>query len=362
MKSKTLDLSLIVPFYNVGENFYKCLKSIKIQKFKGNAEVIFINDCSKDNSLKIINKIKLKNKKIFSLKKNEGPSKARNLGIKKTLGKYIFFLDADDEIEPNTLNILFKAAKKGKFDIITADKKWIERNKNQRKNNFIFSNNRILNTKNIKNLMKNRFSDTTSTVGMFGLTGKLIRSSLIKKNKIFFVNSMRNFEDETFMWSVLGASKKIFYIKKQLYSHFVNAGISTGLSKGYEKNFSIQNFKKLKLHIAKGLLRKKFSKKKIKSISGKGFIYFIIASLVSFTRSILLKKISKKKGILLRKKMIKMILNDKNVAKEIKFYKPSKTESPSIPLSIQNKLSFNLEQACDERAREIIKMRRKGKA
>ena len=53
---------------------------------------------------------------------------------------------------------------------------------------------------------------------------------------------MRNFEDETFMWSVLGASKKIFYIKKQLYSHFVNAGISTGLSKGYEKNFSIQNF------------------------------------------------------------------------------------------------------------------------
>ena len=43
-----------------------------------------------------------------------------------------------------------------------------------------------------------------------------------------------------------------------------------------------------------------------------------------------------------------MILNDKNVAKEIKFYKPSESESSSIPLSIQNKLSFNLEQACDE--------------
>ena len=64
--------------------------------------------------------------------------------------------------------------------------------------------------------MVNRFSDTISTVGMFGLTGKLIRRSIIKKNNIFFVNSMRNFEDETFMWDVIGVAKRIYYVKNQL--------------------------------------------------------------------------------------------------------------------------------------------------
>ena len=362
MSSKTFDLSLIVPFYNAEKNFHRCLMSIKNQNFKGRFEILFINDCSKDNSLNIVKKNKLNNKRIFNLKKNKGPSNARNVGIKKSLGKYIYFLDADDEIKQNTLSTLFTASKKNKFDIIASDKKWIDNKKNQRANKFIFKKDKNLNETDIIKLMVNRFSDTISTVGMFGLTGKLIRRSIIKKNNIFFVNSMRNFEDETFMWDVIGVAKRIYYVKNQLYAHYVNAGSNTALSKGYEKSFSIKNFKKLKKHIVLSLKRKKFSKNKIKELSSKGFIYFIIASLISLTRSIKLKKITKKTGVMIRKKMIKSILEDRDIEKEIKFYKPSRSESQTIPYAIQNKLDNALENECDKRALKIINMRKAGKA
>ena len=56
MSSKTFDLSLIVPFIT-RVNFQRCLMSIKNQNFKGRFEILFINDCSKDNSLNIVKKL-----------------------------------------------------------------------------------------------------------------------------------------------------------------------------------------------------------------------------------------------------------------------------------------------------------------
>ena len=75
----------------------------------------------------------------------------------------------------------FLQLQKNKFDIIASDKKWIDNKKNQRANKFIFKKDKNLNETDIIKLMVNRFSDTISTVGMFGLTGKLIRRSIIKK-------------------------------------------------------------------------------------------------------------------------------------------------------------------------------------
>ena len=84
----------------------------------------------------IFKKIKLDNVKIFTLSKNSGPSVARNIGIKKAKGKYLYFLDSDDTIEANTLSKLYKAASEKNYDIIFADKKRIEKTKDQRQNIF----------------------------------------------------------------------------------------------------------------------------------------------------------------------------------------------------------------------------------
>ena len=87
-------ISVIVPVYNVEKYIDKCLDSLLNQTYK-NMELIIVNDCSTDNSKKIIEK-KIKNHKnvLFSTnKENSGLSFTRNEGLKKATGDYIGYID-----------------------------------------------------------------------------------------------------------------------------------------------------------------------------------------------------------------------------------------------------------------------------
>ena len=94
--------SIIVPVYNVEQYLKKCLDSIKKQTFK-DFEVIIINDGSTDSSQNIIDKYVEDEPKRFKCFKqeNKGLSAARNAGIKKATGEYLFFIDSDDYIDEN---------------------------------------------------------------------------------------------------------------------------------------------------------------------------------------------------------------------------------------------------------------------
>lgn len=103
-----MKFSIIVPVYNVELYLDKCLSSIFSNKYK-NYEVIIINDGTKDNSEEIINKYINKYKNITYIKqKNKGLSSARNEGVKKAIGDYLLFIDGDDYIENDMLDILNK--------------------------------------------------------------------------------------------------------------------------------------------------------------------------------------------------------------------------------------------------------------
>lgn len=100
--------SIIVPVYNVEKYLDKCLNSIFSNTYK-NYEVIIINDGTKDNSEKIINKYIKKYKNIIYIKQdNKGLSSARNEGVNKATGDYLLFIDGDDYIENDMLDVLNK--------------------------------------------------------------------------------------------------------------------------------------------------------------------------------------------------------------------------------------------------------------
>ena len=89
-------LSVVIPVYNVEEYLDKCIKSVVEQTYK-ELEIIIINDGSKDNSSGICEKWASQDERIIYInKENEGSGKTRNLGIAKSTGEYIAFLDADD--------------------------------------------------------------------------------------------------------------------------------------------------------------------------------------------------------------------------------------------------------------------------
>lgn len=96
-------LSIIIPVYNVQDYLEDCLKSI-ISSDLSQVEVLVINDGSTDSSLKIIKKYSERYSNIICYdKENSGVSATRNFGLKKSRGKWIWFIDSDDLIKTNIL-------------------------------------------------------------------------------------------------------------------------------------------------------------------------------------------------------------------------------------------------------------------
>lgn len=105
---KSPAISIIIPVYNVEEYISRCLDSVYDQDIEeDNYEVIIVNDGTTDNTMKIVQKYALKHQNIIQInKENGGVSSARNVGIEKSIGKYILFLDADDAIKEKVLDAI----------------------------------------------------------------------------------------------------------------------------------------------------------------------------------------------------------------------------------------------------------------
>lgn len=110
-------ISVIIPVFNSEKYLKRCIESVLNQTYS-NIEIIVINDGSTDNSKKIIEELKEKNKNIrlFS-QQNKGQSAARNLGMEIAQGEYIGFVDSDDWIHPQMFCHLVKILEDNQADI-----------------------------------------------------------------------------------------------------------------------------------------------------------------------------------------------------------------------------------------------------
>ena len=108
---KTIMVSVIVPFYNVEEYLEECLESIRQQTFT-EIEVILVNDGSTDGSRQICERYCEKDNRFKLInQENQGQSVARNRGVKESIGQFIMFVDSDDVIKENIVEVLFSYMK-----------------------------------------------------------------------------------------------------------------------------------------------------------------------------------------------------------------------------------------------------------
>lgn len=107
IKEKTIMVSVIVPIYNVEEYLEECLESIRNQTYT-NIEVILVNDGSTDGSIEICERFcQQDNRFKLVTQENQGLSAARNRGVKESIGEYIMFVDSDDVVKENIVEVLF---------------------------------------------------------------------------------------------------------------------------------------------------------------------------------------------------------------------------------------------------------------
>lgn len=116
-------ISIIVPVYNPGNGFARCLKSLREQTLT-DIELIFIDDCSTDDSMKLARNAAKIDKRIIILdnKENLGAGYSRNRGIDVASGEYLAFVDPDDYVATNFLQLLYNKAIESHPDIVKGEK------------------------------------------------------------------------------------------------------------------------------------------------------------------------------------------------------------------------------------------------
>lgn len=117
--------SVIIPVYNKAPYLHECIASLEAQTFR-HFETVFVNDGSLDDSLEVLKSLSAgKNNISILTQSNQGPSTARNAGIKEAKGRYLLFLDADDTFSAGALEHLHGRITASMPDVLLFDAKVI---------------------------------------------------------------------------------------------------------------------------------------------------------------------------------------------------------------------------------------------
>ncbi|MBE5806570.1 MAG: glycosyltransferase [Clostridiales bacterium] len=208
-----VDISIIVPIYNSEKYLTKCIDSL-LNQTKKEIEFILINDGSTDSTHEIIKKYNDKRIKYYK-NENQGIGKTRNFGISKAVGKYIMFIDSDDYIKENTCELLFKKAQKEKAEIVICDFLKVYDDGTEEEIKLLpFKTSSLKDNPNI--LLEVNLSPWN----------KLYKTSLIKNNKIKFVENLK-YEDAPFVLEALDKSKRIAKLNKSLNYYVIHGKSET---------------------------------------------------------------------------------------------------------------------------------------
>lgn len=212
-----MDISIIIPIYNVQNYIIDCLKSVIMQTYTGKIECLLIDDCGTDNSIKISNNFISQYKGNISFhiiphKRNRGLSASRNTGINAAKGKYIFFLDSDDWLYPTCIESLAKAIETEK-DIDYAI------------GNYNYDSNTIFPPLRLETgVYKNNILELY-TQEMFYMMAwnKLYKTDFIKKHSLTFKEGLLH-EDELWSFCCACHTHKIAVINKETLYYRVREG------------------------------------------------------------------------------------------------------------------------------------------
>lgn len=207
-----MKLSIIIPAYNVEKYIDRCLHSVVSQDIPPHQyEIIVVDDGSNDLTPHILNdwSQKYDNIKIYT-QQNSGQSVARNFGLTKAVGNYIFFVDADDIIEFNTLKNLIQISEHNELDILRFD--------------FFNSEN-----KTFLGVFDKLYSGTDffpHCVGIWAPWLQLFRREYLINNRYFFKVGITS-EDAELIPKVYLNSKKSMSVNINIYHYVYNPSSTT---------------------------------------------------------------------------------------------------------------------------------------
>ena len=203
------EISIVVPVYKVEKFVKDSICSILNQSFT-DFEIICINDGSPDNSLSILEQLAKEDTRIKIIsQKNQGVSAARNAALDMVSGEYVAFLDPDDIMHPQFLEIMLSEMKSNEADVVCCGFKKISENE------------KVINPPVYENITAKKFKNHLLSFALRkkprpnnSLWNKIYKTSVIKS--IRFEKDLKVAEDMLFILRTLINAEKVFYIKTPL--------------------------------------------------------------------------------------------------------------------------------------------------
>lgn len=213
MRDTQTVVSIIIPVFNAEPTLLVCLESLKAQSYQY-LELLFINDCSVDKSAELIRSFaeKWQNDKYIRVKlleheQNMGVAAARNTGLDQATGTYIYYVDADDSIETDAIEMAVQCALKNDADIVGFN--WF----------LTFSNNK-------RRMNQPTFNTAWEAISLM-LCGRmrwnlwlfLTKRSLYENNNIRFIPGNNMGEDLMVSIKLFSRAQRVIYLDKALYHY-----------------------------------------------------------------------------------------------------------------------------------------------
>ena len=214
-------LSIIIPIYNVQNYITRCLESILCQDLR-DVEILIVNDGSTDGSIDVAQKFKESSNAIQIIsQKNGGVASARNTGIQHARGKYIMFVDADDQIMDFTIssirNLLISYEN---VDCIVGNRRTFYEDTHEIDNLSSLIDISRIHDHSGQEVLEYLYNDTN--IVMYEVWKYCVRRSLIVDNQVYFTPGSQMGEDFEWTSKVLYFSNKCLYLAGNHYIYTCN--------------------------------------------------------------------------------------------------------------------------------------------
>lgn len=209
-----IKFSIIMPAYNCENYIQKAIQSVLNQTYQ-TFELIIINDGSKDgteNVIKAIDDFRIR----YILQENQGPGAARNMGILKSEGDYICFIDSDDEMEVNMLEEFNKVIERYDPEIVMSG--YSEISAAGRQSLLADINEGFYERQSIIDNVIKTFVNCNNQ-GYYSLCNKAYKKEYLIEEKLLIEKNRNHGEDWWFNIQCFDKCKSFYYIKKTLYKY-----------------------------------------------------------------------------------------------------------------------------------------------
>lgn len=293
-----MEVSIIVPIYNVEKYLLKCLVSISKQKFS-DFEVILVDDGSTDNSKEICKKFAEKDSRFnYFYKNNGGLSDARNYGLRRAKGKYIIFIDSDDFVEKDYVSVLYEGIKTSNSEICICSFNEVDTKGRKIKEVKVGEKNIVSG----KELIKKHFTNAFNVANIVAWN-KIYRHDVFKE--VHYISG-KYFEDEFIFVPLFWNLKKISFVSNAEYNYVQREGSITK-SKFTEKKLNDNlEFREERINFFNNKDKKLYE---ILIQDYKNYIISLIKDNTKFLSAQSIKKLQEKYNILVKSSNAKGLKN-----------------------------------------------------